>query len=201
MELRLEERAENEKTIADAESGKAAVEMAIKVLSDFYENAFVQVGYIPPNADRSGKSVTDLAPEKLGGDYHGNQEAGTGIIAILEVILSDFDRTINKVTSEEEQAQAEFEKFEEETKADIDAKTKSKEQKEKKVVECNDELAKLKDDTMDAEKQLETAVAELDKLKPMCVEGEETYEERRAKREKEIAALKEALDILENWKS
>merc|ERR550514_1998423 len=52
MELRMAERAENEKTIADAESGKAAVEMAIKVLSEFYENAFLQ--YVPPNADRSG---------------------------------------------------------------------------------------------------------------------------------------------------
>merc|ERR1719171_1419790 len=189
MELRMAERTENEKTIADAESGKAAVEMAIKVLSDFYDNAFLQTGYIPPNADRSGKSVKDLAPESFSGEYHGNQEAGTGIIAILEVILSDFDRTIDKVTSEEEAAQAEFEKFEEETKASIDEKTKSKEGKEKEAVECKDKLAKLKDDTMDAEKQLESAQAELDKLKSMCVEGEESYEERRAKREQELAAL------------
>jgi len=33
----------------------------------------------------------------------------------------------------------------------------------------------------------------------MCVEGEETYAQRVAKREKEIAALKEAMVILDEW--
>jgi len=35
----------------------------------------------------------------------------------------------------------------------------------------------------------------------MCVEGEETYAERVAKRQQEIEALKEALNILETWQA
>jgi len=35
----------------------------------------------------------------------------------------------------------------------------------------------------------------------MCVEGEETWEERKAKREQEIEALKQALQILDEWQS
>jgi len=44
----------------------------------------------------------------------------------------------------------------------------------------------------------EAALDELSKLKEMCVEGE-SYEERAKKREEEIAALKEALKILQEY--
>merc|ERR1711881_32939 len=98
-ELRAAEKAENEKTIADAEEGLAAVKYALTVLSEFYENAFLQ--YVPPNADREGKTVSDLAPEIFNDKYHGNQDASKGIIGLLEIIVSDFERTIETTTKEE----------------------------------------------------------------------------------------------------
>merc|ERR1712146_68166 len=122
-ELRAEERAANEKTIADATAGKEAVEFALNILQEFYSGAaFLQGKYVPPNADREGNTVSDLAPDVFEGEYKGRQDAAKGIIGILEIILSDFERTIDKVGSEEKEAQADFEKFEEETNADIDAK-------------------------------------------------------------------------------
>merc|ERR1719387_2895697 len=130
-QLRAEEKAANEKTIADATAGKEAVEFALGILQDFYGGAFVQKGrYVPPNADRSGQTVGDLAPETFEGEYHGNTDAAKGIIGILEVILSDFERTVDAVGSEEKEAQADFEQYEADTKADIDAKQKEKEEKE-----------------------------------------------------------------------
>merc|ERR1719298_303809 len=72
-ELRAKEKAENEKTIADSEAGLEAVKNAIAVLKEFYDNAFIQEGFVPAGADREGKTVADLAPDTFSGEYHGNQ--------------------------------------------------------------------------------------------------------------------------------
>merc|ERR1740116_499953 len=116
-QLRQEESEDNSKTIADAGTGKAAVNFAIETLKDFYDNAFLQrSSYVPPNSDREGLTVGDRAPEVFSTQYHGSQEASTGIIGILEVILSDFDRTESTVTQTESQAQSRFESFEQTTR-------------------------------------------------------------------------------------
>merc|ERR1712054_166709 len=119
-ELRAAEKADNEKTIGDSEAGLEAVKDAIAVLKDFYDNAFIQTGFVPAGADRDGNTVKDLAPAGQEGTYHGNQDAAKGIFGLLEVIMSDFERTSEKTTSEEEKAQSEFEEYEKETKQSIE---------------------------------------------------------------------------------
>jgi chromosome segregation ATPase len=201
-ELRQAEQAENEKTIATAEEGEAAVKEALKVLEEFYSNAFVQKGkYVPPNSDREGKTVSDRAPEIFDTTYHGDQTESKGIIGLLEIIVSDFERTISTVKTEEEIAEAAFQKFKTETEATIDEKTKSKEEKEARVKDIEDLLVENKDNTLEQEELLKAALAQLEGLHGQCVAGEETYEDRVAKREKEIEALKEALQILIDWQS
>merc|ERR1712048_1423947 len=108
-ELRDAEKAENEARIQTATEGQTAVNLALTTLKAYYEKgAFVQ--YTPPNADREGLTVADRAPESFSGEYHGNGAAGKGIIGILDVILSDFDRTIAKTNADETANQATFEK-------------------------------------------------------------------------------------------
>merc|ERR1711934_1258493 len=98
-ELRSDEKKDNEQTLEEAKAGKEAVEQAMKVLKEFYEG-FLQ--YKPPKSDREGKTVEDRAPEtSFSGDYKGKQEASKSIIGLLEVILSDFERTIDKVGIDE----------------------------------------------------------------------------------------------------
>merc|ERR1719386_599922 len=46
-ELRQAEKADNMKTIGDSEAGLEAVKDAIAVLKDFYDNAFIQTGFVP----------------------------------------------------------------------------------------------------------------------------------------------------------
>merc|ERR1712224_991908 len=105
-ELRNSEKADNEATISTAEEGKTAVELAINILKEFYDNAFIQTGkYVPPNADRSGKTVADRAPEVFSGSYHGSQGASNGI-------LSDFERTIDTTEDAEDSAASSFATFE-----------------------------------------------------------------------------------------
>jgi len=200
-DLRNKESAENEKTVAEASAGKEAVERAMEVLKSFYEGqALLQTAkYVPPNSDREGKTVSDRAPEVFDSEYKGTQDASKGIIGMLEVILADFDRTVATVSAEEEQAQGEFDKFRTENEADTESKEASKKTKEGQVADADDKLVSLENDRQAAKKSLEDAQSELAKLHPMCVQAEETYEERVAKRKQEIEALKEAHDILENW--
>jgi len=199
-ELREEEKEENRVTVETAKEGKAAVELALGILKSFYDGAkLIQTGYVPPNADRDGLTVADRAPEAFSGDYKGNQDASKGIIGLLDVILSDFERTVATTDEEEKTSQAAFDVFEQDTKDDNAAKEKAIKSKELEIAQTKDDLVEQGEDKADAQTLLGDSKAELKKLKPMCVEGEETYAQRVAKREKEIAALKEAMVILDEW--
>jgi len=199
-ELRNGEKADNEATIETADEGKTAVELAINILKEFYDNAFIQTGkYVPPNADRSGKTVADRAPEVFSGSYHGSQGASKGILGLLDVILSDFERTVDTTTDAEDTAAASFATFEADTKQDNQDKEDSIDTKEARISDIDDELVETEEDKGDATELKENALKELKKLKPMCVEGEETYAQRVAKREKEIQALKDAQQMLDEW--
>merc|ERR1719389_1364249 len=122
-ELRSENKAENEKTVSMSDEGAEAVKMALGLLKDFYKNAFVQQGkYTPPKSDRDGNTVGDLAPDVFGDKYHGAQSESKGIVGILEVILSDFERTNQQTKSDEKESQNAFEQFEKDTNNDVDKK-------------------------------------------------------------------------------
>jgi len=198
-ELRNSEKDENTVTVETATEGKEAVEMAIGVLNEFYNNAFIQTKYTPPNAGRDGETVGDKAPESFSGSYHGNQDAAKGIVGLLDVILSDFERTISTTTDEETSAQSSFETYEQDIKDDNDAKDDDITKKKNRIADIKDELVDEQEDKEDAITKKDEAKKELQKLKPLCVEGEETYAQRVAKREKEIEALKEAMTLLDEW--
>jgi len=199
-ELRNSEKADNEVTIETADEGKTAVELAINILKEFYDNAFIQTGkYVPPNAGRDGLTVADKAPEVFSGDYRGSQGASKGILGLLDVILSDFERTIDTTEDAEDTAAASFATFEADTKTDNEDKEDQIDDKEGRISDIDDELVETEEDKGDATTLKENALTELKKLKPMCVEGEETYAQRVAKREKEIQALKDAQQMLDEW--
>jgi chromosome segregation ATPase len=201
-ELREEDKTDNQNTIRDAGEGIAAVSSALSILKGFYENAFVQTKYTPPKSGRDGKTVGDLAPEFQGAEsYHGAQAESKGIVGILDVILSDFQRTKDTTKSNEKQAQDDFDKFEKETN---DSVTK----KQNRIDKCDglkgDAEADILTETQakkDAENLLDESLAALEDLEAMCVKGEETYAERAQAREDEVNALKEALAIFENWQN
>jgi len=199
-ELRSIDRADNQKTIAMSKEGKEAVQFALSVLTDFYGAALIQKsGYKPPNSDRAGQTVGDLAPDSWEGQYHGKQDASKGIIGVLQVILADFDRTESTVTSDEGSAQSEFETLERETNDAIDTLKEEVKTKQTQVDQATFDLTQLKSEKMDANKELASMLDELEKLHPMCVAPEESWEQRKLKREKEIEALKQAHAILEDW--
>lgn len=197
-ELRAQEKAANAQTVADAEAGKSAVEEAITVLKAFYEPSLIQAKQTP--ADRREKTVGDLAPEgPPQEDYSGNQAASAGILGLMEVIVTDFDRTVTTTEADETAAETSFKTYETSTRTSIDAKKTEKGDKEKESKQAENAVVTAKNKKRTAANLHASAVKELQKLAPMCVDGTETYQERVAKREQEVQSLKEALHILENW--
>merc|ERR1711956_96839 len=94
---------------------------------------FVQTNkYVPPDSDREGNTVGDLSPEIFDSKYHGEQSSSKGILGLLEVILSDFDRTDTTVTDQEKTAAEKFEDYKKATEDDIDAKKDDTKKKERK---------------------------------------------------------------------
>jgi len=195
--LRLEEHKENEQTMAEAKEGEEATTFALSLLEEFYGSALVQ--YVPPESDREGKTVGDRAPEVFSGSYHGEQGASKGIIGILNVIVTDFQETFSKTKDEEEEAveaQDGFETYITDSNKDLNDEITAH---EGRIAEVKELVVNAKKALKTAEEKLASAKEELERLESMCVAGEETYGERVAKRQKEIDALKEAMEILDNW--
>merc|ERR1719395_211251 len=201
-QLRALESKDNAKTTADATAGLAGVKKAMKILKDFYDNAFVQTGkkYVPPKADASGNTVGDLAPDTFSGDFSGNQDAATGIIGQLDVIKSDFEGTIDATKSAEAEASDAFDSYKTETETDISEKEGSVSSKtgEKETEEAN--LADYTDNLSDHTTDKSQALEELAKLKPACVDTGSDYAEQVARRNQEIESLKNAYVILDEMR-
>merc|ERR1719230_1256313 len=113
--MRADEKAENEATIKEAEEGKEAVEKAIDILSKFYKTA--------AKATVLTQGVEDDIPDAgFEGAYKGKQAESGGILGMLDVILSDFVRTIKETTKAEMEAQREFLEYERATKVSLTTK-------------------------------------------------------------------------------
>jgi len=69
------------------------------------------------------------------------------------------------------------------------------------VANAEDAITEAKDNLNEATNLKDGALEELAKLKPMCVDGGESYAERKKKRVEEIEALKEAMKILDEWQN
>lgn len=201
-ELRAADKAENTKTMSMTEQGADAVKSALEILKGFYDSALMQTGkYVPPNSDRDGNTVGDLAPETFKSEYHGAQAESEGIVGILEVILSDFDRSNKDAENDEKEGLEAYEKFEKDTNDSVDRKNKRIGDAEGELSETKASILEEQQALSDAEVLLKAGLAKLEALEAMCVKGEESFAERKQKRLDEIEALKNALNILEEWQN
>jgi len=201
-EIRSKEKEDNESTLEEAEAGKVAVGKAITALQAYYGSLIQQPsGYTrrenthSAGADASGKTVEDKAPEELSSESHSGQ--GNQALDFLEVIKSDFERTVTTVTQAEADAQSDYEsgvtdRNSQKKLNEDDIKTKSGElaTEEQNLFDDNDHLADHSD-------SLKLAKDALEKLKPQCVSGPVDFRERTERRNQEIESLKSALAILE----
>jgi len=196
-ELRVGEKADNEKTIADATAGKAAVDAAITSLKAFYDGAFVQVG--APGDNRAGVSVGDGDGSKANFKTYEKNSAGTGVIGILEVILNDFASTITNTGNTESESASSFTEYETSTQGDIDGKNGVITTKEGEITAAKADITQAKDNMSDADKAFALALVELEEVTAMCMTGEGSFAERKKQREDEIKALQDAKVMLKSF--
>jgi peptidoglycan hydrolase CwlO-like protein len=185
---RSAEKAENMQTLDEAKEGLAATKDAYDVLASFYKSAgkakvaLVQVEASPVQA-----------PGTTGGAYKGNQGKAGGILAMLEVIISDFERTIKVTTKSEKEANREFVQFERATKASIASKETQKSNDEFELKDTDAMITESMGDLDKHQKMLDDTLKTLEELKPSCVDTGMSYEDRVQKRKDEIEALKKAM--------
>jgi len=188
--MRADEKAENEATIKEAGEGKEAVQMAIDVLSKFYKTAAKATVLAQGPAD-------DMPDAGFEGAYKGKQAESGGILGMLDVILSDFDRTIRETTKAESEAAREFLEFERESKVSLKTKNVARDDLNEQLTKTLDRLAEDMSSMLDNQDLLNKAIQELEELHAACVDTGMSYAERVAMREQEMEALKKALCILD----
>merc|ERR1719252_187750 len=121
---------------------------------------------------------------------------GGGIIAMLEVIEADFTKEIEEMVAAEEAAQAEYDKITKENEIAKTTKTQDVKYKTKEAKELDTAVAEATKDKDGLNTELQAVLDYYEKLKEECIAKPEPYEERKKRREAEIAGLKEALGIL-----
>jgi hypothetical protein len=192
--LRSEEKAENAKTLTTAREGLTAVNEALLLLRSFYREsakaAFLQAS--PVDEDTAGAGFS--------GAYKGKQQSSNAVLALLETIASDFERTIRATESSEDSAAKQHVKFQRVTKADIGGKTTKKELNEQDLETTKNNLKVDRADMKTNMDLVDDAVKTLMELKPTCIDTGMSFSERTQKREEEVKALKNALCILDTEK-
>lgn len=192
-ESRKKEKAENKATVEEANAGLDAVKKAIQILDRFYKTAAkskVDTKLIQGPADDMPDAGFDS-----GEAYTGAQGDAGGVIGMLEVIESDFVRTVKKTEAAEEQAEDDHLKFTTETQMSLAEKNKSTDIKTTQKDDTLKNLEEATDGMKDKTDILIGAIKELLELQPACVDTGMSYKERVAARENELAALKKALCI------
>jgi len=169
--LRADEKAAYDKNSAEMELGISGVKKALQVLKEYYAKA-----------------------DKAHGAADG---AGSGIIGLLEVCESDFTKGLTEMTAEEQTAAADYKSYSKQDQIDRAAKGQDVKYKTKEAASLDKNASELSTDLSSVTDELTAVLSGLDKLNEMCVAKAEPYAERKARRESEIAGLKEALQILE----
>merc|ERR1719296_474276 len=173
--LRSEENADYTRNRADIEQGLAGVKLALKVLREYYT---------------SGDQSQGAA-----------KGAGEGIIGLLEVIESDFTKTLAEIIATEESAAAAYDKQTKENQIDKTAKDQDVKYKTKEAADLDKAVAEDTNDRSGVQTELDAVNKYLASLHKQCDEKVEPYAETKRRREAEIAGLKEALTILEGQAS
>jgi predicted nucleic acid-binding Zn-ribbon protein len=212
--MRTAEKAKNKATVADTSAAQKAVEAAVAVLKKFYEGASVATGFVQTDdarpvmgsdewnqlANPNFKGTVDKGHKKgmqtFGESYQGNQDEAGGVLAMLEVVQSDYANIQADTKADESSAQKAYDDFMTESQ-------KNKAMKDRKISMSNSDKAsaetKVQDDTKDlkgTQDELLAADRYYAKLVPQCFDKGQTFEERTASREEEISSLKQALKLL-----
>jgi len=168
--IRAEEKGLYNKNHAEMKQGIDGIQKALSVLRDYY--------------------AADAGHAAAGG-------AGSGIIGMLEVVESDFSKGLAEMEVTESTAAADYDKVSKQGEIARTMKGQDSKYKAKESAGLDKSVSETSSDLESTQAELDAIMEQLDKLAKMCVAKAEPYAERKARRESEMAGLKEALTILE----
>jgi len=166
--IRDDESKENADAIAEFTKGLEGVKAAISALTEFYKTG------------------------------EGEANTGKSIIGMLEVVESDFMLSRENLKRNEEEADATYRSVLQKKMISENVKKTSKDHSQKAMAKDNSLKAELDDQLNGLKDQLSGVQDSLDRLEDACVEKAETYGDRKARRERELAGLRKALEFLSN---
>ena len=190
--IRAEQNADYKVAKADLTLGLSGVKKALTVLREYYSSA--DASLIQQKGGFDAFMQQPAMPEK----HTKSAGAGGSIIGILEVCESDFASNLAKVETEEADAASEYETITQENKVAKTAKDQDVKYKTAEAKSLDKTVSEISGDRETTNTELSAVLEYYAKIKDRCIAKPETYEERKARREAEIAGLKEALSILED---
>jgi len=193
---RSNEKDENKATIEEAKEGLKQLQTCIDVLAKFYKNS----KKAEVKLSLAQASPGDEVPEtsfKTGEAYQGSQAESGGILGMLDVMKSDFARTIKETNAEERSTNRDHLDFMGETATSLAEKREAVKEKKAQKASAKNKHGEADDALDEQSKFLKNAIEEIIKLKPTCVDTGMSYEDRVARREQEIESLHKANCILE----
>jgi len=185
--IRREENAAYTKAKAELTLGLRGVRDALSVLRAYYGGA---ASMLQGGAD-DGQPAKPILHSAASG-------AGSSIVGILEVVESDFAKNLAQEESEEADSQAEYDKATQENKVTNTMKSQDVVYKTKEFKSLDKSVSDMTCDRAGKDTQLKAVLEYYAQVKDRCIAKPESYEERKARREAEIAGLKSALSILES---
>merc|ERR1719189_1052730 len=197
-EIREVGKEENKVAIKDAQEAQQAVAQATSVLETFYKESGmiekksyellqkepVKLPETPSTWEASYTGVTDPA------------EQPEGIIAVLKKVSADFAKMEAQTKAQEESDQTLYDEDMKRCEAEKAARIKESEMKETEKKRLIEKTAQMEAQHKHTSNEHEAVEQYLKDLQHGCVDGDSTYEDRKAARAKEIEALGKAQIIL-----
>jgi len=174
--LRMEEKALYAKNKPVMEQGLEGIKTALKVLRDYYAQGEDAAAFVQGSGDG----------------------ASSGIIGMLEVIESDFSKGLAGMTSGEESAANEYETATNENQVAKATKEQDQKYKKKEAVSLDKSIMDLQSDQTGAHEEMSAVQQYFTSLKKECAGKVDSYEERKKRRDEEMAGLKEAITSLQD---
>jgi len=192
-EIRQTGKKENALAIKDAQDAQKSLTNAIAVLEAFYKES----GEIPKEPWEFIQKPVALGkkPSTWDSSYSGVQDPDkkdTGIISILEAVLSDFENMEADTKAQEAQDQAAFEETMKDNDIEKAGRTQEAKMKTSEKARRVDKIASLSGKKKDVEGELEKTEQYDKDLGPACKDGDSSYDDRKKARATEIEALKKA---------
>lgn len=182
--LRQKETTEFAQVDKDTQDTISGVTKAIEILRGTYGAALLQ------------KKPSYGGPVFQATKYDKKSDEAGGVVAMLEVILEDAERTRVEAVAAERESAAAFEKLQRDSamaRAKMEAELSGKQSERAQLERA---LADNGSDLKERGTELDAVLEYSSKLRERCTHKAESFETRSAKREQEIESLQQALEIL-----